>query len=120
MIQTVHYRARLDGKDGEDVLAALNARLAGLLKGRRELLGASADIEGSTVILRLRIQASDTWNVTRAGRRMGTYLFSAVRVHFSIPLHPELIHTEPTRNKLRVGEGGTPRPRPPRTTPLPQ
>lgn len=119
MIQTVVYRARLDGKSGVDVLSELNPRIDKLLSGRRELLGASADIEGSTVVIRLRIQASDTWNVTRAGRRMGTFLFGAVKVHFNTPLHPELIHTEPTRNKLRVGEGGTQRSRPPRTTPLP-
>jgi hypothetical protein len=39
----------------------------------------------------------------------------AVGFQFPRPIQPELITTELTRNKLRVGEGRTPRVRPPRT-----
>lgn len=117
MIQTVTFRARLDGRSGDDVAEALNRRLEGVVPARHELLGANAVHEGVTVKLTLRLQGLDRWKISDQARKIATFLFSVNRLHFSTPLHPELVTTELTRNKLRYGEGRTVMARPPRTTP---
>lgn len=119
MIQSVTYRARLDGKNGEDVLAASERLLNDLTRAHFQLLGAHGYVEGSTFKLVLRLEESDTWRVTARGRKMATFVFRTLRLSFTPPLFPELLVTEPTRNKLRVGEGRTPMSRPRRVRPLP-
>lgn len=116
MIQTVTYRARLDGRTGEDVLAQIQPVLDGLLAGRVELLGGGVRVEGQTISLQLRIQGLDRWKIAVIGRRFATFLFGVAKIYFRDPIQPELITTELTRNKLRVGEGRTPMVRPRRAT----
>lgn len=120
MIQTVTYRARLDGKSPEEALAKLNSDLDFLTRKRPELLGADVTVEGVTVKLSLRLQGLDRWKISANGRRLGTFLFTAARVHFVAPLQPELVVSEPTRNKLHYGTGRTEMARPPRAKPLPE
>lgn len=120
MIQTVTYRARLDGRNGEDVLAAIQPHLDAMLAGRVELLGGGLKIQGSTIGLEMRIQGLDRWKIAAIGRRFATFIFSVGKVHFVTPLSPELIVTEPTRNKLVVGQGRTPMVRRKRDAPLPE
>ena len=116
MIQTVTYRARLDGRSGEDVLSAIEPVLDDMLAGRVELLGGGVRLEGQTVSVQLRIQGLDRWKIAAIGRRFATFLFGTAKIYFRNPIQPELITTELTRNKLRVGEGRTPMVRPRRST----
>lgn len=120
MIQTVTYRARLDGKNGADVISKIQPILDQMLAGRVELLGGSVTIQGTTVALQMRIQGLDRWKISAIGRRFATFLFSVAHIFFSNPLSAELVVTEPTRNKMRVGEGRTPMSRPPRSRYEPQ
>ena len=49
MIQTVTYRARLDGKNGGDVVAHIQPVLDRMLAGRVELLGGSIQVQGTSI-----------------------------------------------------------------------
>ena len=116
MIQTLTYRARLDGRNGAEVLRSIDQVLDNLLAGRVELLGGGVRIEGQTVSLQLRIQGLDRWKIAVIGRRFATFLFGVAKIYFRDPIQPELITTELTRNKMVVGEGRTPMVRPRRAT----
>jgi hypothetical protein len=115
VIQTLTYRARLDGRPGPTVQTDLQKLLDRMLAGRVELLGASIAVEGTTVALRMRIQGLDRWKISAIGRRFATFLFASERLFFRAPIAPELVVTELTRNKMREGEGRTPMVRPRRS-----
>lgn len=120
MIQTLTYRARLDGRTGDDVLAQIQPVLDKMVAGRVEILGAGLRIEGQTVALQMRIQGLDQWKISAIGRRFATFLYGVAKIYFQNPILPELIVTEPTRNKLIVGMGRTPMVRKKREKPLPE
>lgn len=120
MIQTLTYRARLDGRPGPEVEADLRKLLDRMLAGRVELLGGTVAIEGTTVALRMRIQGLDRWKISAIGRRFATFMFASERLFFRTPIAPELVVTELTRNKLTVGQGRTPMVRPGRSKPVPE
>jgi hypothetical protein len=81
---------------------------------RKDVLGAEVFRDGATVVLRMRMSMLDRWKISATSKRVASFMFSAAGFQFPRPLHPELITTELTRNKLRDGEGRTPRVRPPR------
>lgn len=118
MIQSVTFRARLDGRDGQDVADRVNAHLVRVVDARPELLGGYANADGVTVKVVLRLQGLDRWKISVNARKIATFVLSTARLHFPTPLHPELVTTELTRNKLRYGEGRTEMARPPRVSPL--
>jgi len=115
MIQTVTYRARLDGKDGNAVLAVIRPHLERMLAGRVELLGGDVRVQGTTVCLEMRIQGLDRWKISAIGRRFATFIFGLAKVYHPVPLSAELVVTELTRNKLTYGEGRTQMARPSRS-----
>lgn len=115
MIQTLTFRARLDGKDGAAVAAEITPILDRMLAGRPELLGGSVRIDGRTVALQMRIQGLDRWKIAAIGRRFATFILSVPKLYFPTPLSPELVTTELTRNKLSYGEGRTQMVRPRRS-----
>lgn len=114
MIQTVTYRARLDGKDGDSVLAVIRPHFDAMLAGRVELLGGDVRIEGKTVRLDMRIQGLDRWKIQAIGRRFATFIFGIAKVYHPTPISPERVETALTRNKLVYGEGRTQMARPSR------
>lgn len=109
MIQTVTFRVR---SDEEEKIAELTSRVARMVRARKDMLGADVVREGSTVILRMRMSHLDRWRISEKTRTIATFMFTTCGFQFSRPLVPELVVTELTRNKLRDGEGRTPRVRP--------
>jgi hypothetical protein len=114
MIQSLTYRGRLDGGDGAAVAADINERIDKLTSMRPMLLGGAARVDGNTIGIRLRLSGLDRWKLSHEGAKIATFLMNATHLTFTRPVQVELIVTEPTRNKLRVGEGRTPMVRPPR------
>lgn len=111
MIQTLTFRIRsADERKVED----LARRVERMVSLRKDVLGAEVLREGETVALRMRMSMLDRWKISATAKQVASFMFAAAGFQFSRPLQPELIVTELTRNKLRDGEGRTPRVRPPR------
>lgn len=109
MIVNHVYRVRLGGRDGTEVLEGLNDRGTRMAPYHRHVLGWSAEIEGSTVVLRARVSETDRIRVTLAARKFATALLATQNLDFQRPLVPESALPEPNGRHLLMGEGRTPR-----------
>ena len=109
MIQVYIYRTVLDGKDGDTVKTAVEAKIANLMKVKKPLLGTEVHARGESLWLALRIEANDRWRISREARRIMSFLLASQRL--PIPGGPEEVQTPATARTLTADQGRVPRAR---------
>lgn len=115
MIASLTYRIRLDdGDTGEELSQRLlnsHRRITRMGLGRKVLLGLSAEIEGRTIAVKMRVSGMGRTDIHVNARKLVMRLYRGSGVKFRSPLHPELFQVEADTRSLTIGEGRAHTPR---------
>lgn len=120
MIQTYTWELDLDGHDMAQTQEYLQAMSKGIMAISAFLRGTETKVTSETFLhVSLKVFGKDRWACQAHARQVAERMFQMGRLR-TVPVTHIGTVTEPNRWHLKDGEGRTPRPRPPRTTPLPQ
>lgn len=113
MIISFDYRIPLAGNNGDQVCAKIRSKTATMIRLVPRLRGATATVDGDTLLLALRIAGDDRWRISAQQRKIVASLVAQAGLKpMDIKLVSALIEKGP--GVLTVAEGRTPMARRPR------
>jgi len=120
MIQLYTWELDLDGHDMAGVQEYLQSMGKGIMAHSAFLRDVHIVPFNDTFLrVTMRVFGKDRWACQGHARQLAEKMLQEGMLRSVPAVHTETV-TEPNRWQLKDGEGRTPRPRPPRTTPLPQ
>lgn len=119
MIQTYTWELSLDGYDRDQITKSVDSMGAGIMARTSFMKGITWQPINETFLeVSVRVHGKDRWGCQAHAKMIAAKLFDVGILRLVPKVHTKTV-TEPNRWALKDGEGRTPRPRPPRTNPLP-
>lgn len=108
MIRTLTYRARLDGKDGQQVADAIRAAVAKRVRIDQSIRGVQVTFDSEVINIALRMSGLDRWRIAGHARKIASFLLASQRLAYARPLYPFSEITNPSSRQLTLEQGRTP------------